>query len=216
MLSYRKWIAFIVLNNLGEFSTRQSRRFLKRQHNCFKNRAQVCLQEKLHCHRHYGSGLNKVTAMLNKKHKILVVDDEPDLASTLATILRAHRYDTATANSGEEAVQVARSLQPECIVSDVMMGAMNGIEAAIEILAVLPQCKVLLMSGNAPCRDLLENAIAKGFNFEVLQKPVPPLEMLARISQIVSNPAEPNRKPAASESSACIGTQIRGSRLVGR
>jgi CheY-like chemotaxis protein len=128
--------------------------------------------------------------MPNKRHKILVVDDERAIASTLATILRSHNYETATAFSGEEAVQVAYSFQPDCVVSDVMMGAMNGIEAAIEILGVLPQCKVLFMSGNAPCLDLLGNAIAKGFDFEVLQKPVPLPELLRRVSQILSNSAD--------------------------
>jgi CheY-like chemotaxis protein len=121
------------------------------------------------------------------KHKILVVDDEPDLVSTLATILRSHNYETATANSGEEAVQVASSFQPDCVLSDVMMGAMNGIEAAIEILGSRPRCKVLFVSGIATHRDVLVNARAKGFNFEVLQKPVPVPELLARISQILSN-----------------------------
>ena len=125
--------------------------------------------------------------MPNKRHKILVVDDDLNIASTLAVIFKSHRYDTVTANSGEEAIKAASSFQPECIVSDVMMGAMNGIEAAIEILGSLPQCKVLFVSGNAPCRDLLGAAIAKGFDFEVLQKPVPPPELLRRVSQLLSN-----------------------------
>ncbi|MGC2209717.1 MAG: response regulator [Candidatus Korobacteraceae bacterium] len=150
------------------------------------------------------------------KHKILVVDDDLDIASTLTVIFRSHKYDTATAHSGEEAVQVASAFQPDCIVSDVMMGAMNGIEAAMIILDALPKCKVLFMSGNAACRDLvgrdlLVNARAKGFDFEVLQKPVPPPEMLSRVSHLLSNSPDPERSPAASESSA-----YRGARLVGR
>ena len=83
---------------------------------------------------------------------------------------------------------MASSFQPDCIVSDVVMGAMNGIEAAIEILGVLPQCEVLFISGNANYGDLLENAIAKGFDFEILDKPVPVPELLTRISQILVQP----------------------------
>ena len=56
-------------------------------------------------------------------------------------ILEFRDYETAQAYSGEEAVQVACSFQPDCIVSDVMMGEMNGIDAAIEILRTLPHCK---------------------------------------------------------------------------
>jgi CheY-like chemotaxis protein len=149
-------------------------------------------------------------AMLNNRHKILVVDDERAIASTLATILESQGYETATAFSGEEAVEVAGSFQPDCIVSDVMMGAMNGIEAAMEILGALPYCKVLLISGNAGYGDLLEKARGKGFDFELLLKPVTPSELLARIEKVLSNSAEPNRKPAASQYPERIGTQVRG------
>jgi CheY-like chemotaxis protein len=125
------------------------------------------------------------TAMRNKRHKILVVDDEHVIASTLATILGYQGYETATAYSGEEAIQVACSFQPNFILSDIMMGAMNGVEAAIEILRTLPKCRVLFISGNAGYRDLLKEARAEGFNFEVLEKPIPPPQLLAKISQIL-------------------------------
>jgi CheY-like chemotaxis protein len=127
--------------------------------------------------------------MPHKGHKILVVDDERSIAATLARILEYRGYETAKAYSGEEAVQMARSFQPDCLVSDVMMGAMNGIDAAIEILRTLPYCKVLFISGNAGYGDLLENARAKGFDFEIMLKPVPPPELLAKIEQILSNAA---------------------------
>ena len=101
--------------------------------------------------------------MRNTRHKILVVDDERDIASLHAIILESQGYETAMAYSGEEAVQVADSFQPHCIVSDVMMGTMNGIEAAVEILGRLPRCKVLFISGNLGYGDLLAKARAKGF-----------------------------------------------------
>jgi hypothetical protein len=66
------------------------------------------------------------------------------------------------------------------------MGAMNGIEAALEILGEFPRCKVFFITGNVCCADLLEKAREKGFDFEVLQKPLPPPEMLARLEQICS------------------------------
>ena len=122
-------------------------------------------------------------AMLNKKQKILVVDDERAISSTLATILEERGYETTTANSGEEAVEVASSFQPDCLVSDVMMGAMNGVEAAIEISRALPWCKVLLVSGNAGYGDLLKKARAQGYDFELLLKPVPPAELLLKIAR---------------------------------
>jgi CheY-like chemotaxis protein len=130
--------------------------------------------------------------MLHRKHRILVVDDERAIAETLATILENRGYETATAYSGEEAVQMACSFQPDCIVSDVHMGTMNGIEAVIEVSRALPCCKVLLISGNAGYGDLLERARAKGFDFELLLKPVPPAELLLRIAQMLLHSADPS------------------------
>jgi CheY-like chemotaxis protein len=130
----------------------------------------------------------QIRRMAVHKHRILVVDDERAIASTLAAIFESQSYETATAYSGEEAIHVAGSFHPDFIVSDVMMGAMNGIEAAIEILSVLPQCKVLFISGNATYGDLLGDARARGFKFEVLQKPVALPELLTRISEVLLLP----------------------------
>lgn len=137
--------------------------------------------------------------MLNKRHKTLVVDDERAIVSLRAAILESQGYETATAYSGEEAVRVAHSFQPDCIVSDIMMEAMNGVDAAIAILNFLPRCKVLFITGNAGHKNLLGEARAKGFNFEALEKPVTPLEMLAEVARILLDSSGPSRKPAASE-----------------
>ena len=125
--------------------------------------------------------------MPNRRRKVLVVDNARAIAVMLAMVLEHRGHETATAFSGEEAVQVASSFQPDCIVSELMMGAMSGLEAAFEILNMLPQCKVLFISGTVPPQDLLEPAIAKGFNFDVLLKPVPLPELLSRVSQMFSD-----------------------------
>ncbi len=137
--------------------------------------------------------------MLNKRHKILVVDDERAIASLRAAILESQGYETSIAYSGEEAVQVAYSFHPDCIVSDVMMEEMTGVEAAIEILSFLPQCKILFISGNPGYKNLLGKAQAMGFNFEALDKPVSPPELLTRLTKILMNSTGQHRKQAASE-----------------
>ena len=124
--------------------------------------------------------------MPHPRYKILVVDDERAIADTLARILKSRGYEIAVAFSGEEAIQVAWAFQPHCIVSDVTMGALNGIDAAIEILRSLPDCKVLFISGDAGYGCLLEKARARGYDFHVLLKPVPPAELLTRIAEMLS------------------------------
>ncbi|MGB9257180.1 MAG: response regulator, partial [Candidatus Korobacteraceae bacterium] len=72
-------------------------------------------------------------------------------------------------------------LQPDLVISDVIMPDMNGIEAAISIRGFLPSCKILLFSGQAATADLLENARAQGHEFEILAKPVHPSDLLAKL-----------------------------------
>ena len=116
-----------------------------------------------------------------KKPRVLVVDDEQVIADTLAKILDLNGYDASAVYTGTAAVESARSLQPDLIISDVIMPDMNGIEAAISIRGFLPSCKILLFSGQAATADLLENARAQGHEFEILAKPVHPSDLLAKL-----------------------------------
>ncbi len=116
-----------------------------------------------------------------KKPRVLVVDDEQVIADTLAKILDLNGYDASAVYTGTAAVESARSLRPDLIISDVIMPDMNGIEAAISIRSFLPSCKILLFSGQAATADLLEDARAHGHEFEILAKPVHPSDLLAKL-----------------------------------
>jgi len=116
-----------------------------------------------------------------EKHKVLVVDDERVIADTLVIILRRSGFDAVAAYSGEQSLEVAGEFRPDMIISDVIMSDMNGIDTAIQIRSLLPDCKVLLFSGQAATADLLERARAQGYEFEILAKPVHPQDLLARL-----------------------------------
>ncbi len=116
-----------------------------------------------------------------KKPRVLVVDDEQIIADTLAKILDLNGYDASPVYTGTAAVESARTLQPDLIISDVIMPDMDGIQAAIKIREFLPNCKILLFSGQAATADLLENARAQGHEFEILGKPVHPSDLLAKL-----------------------------------
>ena len=119
---------------------------------------------------------------IKAKRRVLVVDDEQVIADTLSIILNKAGFDASPVYSGTAAVESARTIQPDLIISDVIMGDMNGIEAAIQIRTFLPSCKILLFSGQAATADLLESARAKGHEFEILAKPVHPQDLLAKIA----------------------------------
>ena len=76
-----------------------------------------------------------------KRPKVLVVDDEQVIADTLAKILDINGYDASAVYSGLSAVESARSLQPDLIISDVIMQDMDGIEACIRFAPFCPRAK---------------------------------------------------------------------------
>jgi CheY-like chemotaxis protein len=115
------------------------------------------------------------------KPKVLVVDDERVIADTLAVILNQNGFEARAVYSGEKALELATIFEPDMLISDVIMADLNGIDAAIRIRAMLPRIKVLLFSGQAATADLLEKARAKGYEFEILAKPVHPQDFLTRL-----------------------------------
>lgn len=108
------------------------------------------------------------------KPQTLVIDDDIAVADTLAMILNTDGFDATAVYEGEIGVELARSREFEYLVTGVVMPQMNGIEAAIEIRKLLPKCKVLLLSGNNDTCALLQDAVSRGYNFELLAKPVQP------------------------------------------
>jgi CheY-like chemotaxis protein len=119
---------------------------------------------------------------ISPKFRILVADDDSVIASTLSQILRLSGYETETVSSGEEAVSTAAIRNPDVLITDVVMGGITGIEAAIRILEFIPACLVILISGQANTADHLSDACRHGHQFEILPKPVHPKAMLERIA----------------------------------
>ena len=115
------------------------------------------------------------------KPKVLVADDERVIADTLVIILNQAGFDATAVYSGESALEVAETLKPDMLISDVIMSSLDGIQTAIKIRAMLPSCKILLFSGQAATADLLDRARSQGHEFEILAKPVHPQDLLAKL-----------------------------------
>lgn len=113
--------------------------------------------------------------------KIIVVDDEPIIADTLVNILEGEGHDALAVSHGESAVKWAKLVLPDAVISDVIMPGMNGIETAKAIMYVLPKCRIILFSGQAASVDLLTQARAEGYAFEVLAKPINPEKLLEKL-----------------------------------
>jgi CheY-like chemotaxis protein len=110
---------------------------------------------------------------------VLVVDDESAIADTLSEILNRTGYAAMPAYDAEEALETALLMPPELLITDVVLPGMSGIELAMKIRRIFPDCKILLFSGQAATSDLLESANRTGHTFELLSKPVHPKDLLA-------------------------------------
>lgn len=128
---------------------------------------------------------------------VLVVDDESTIADTLAEILKLKGYAAMPVYDGESALESALLMPPELLISDVILPGMSGIELAITVRRIFPDCKVLLFSGQASTSDLLASANNQGHHFTLLTKPVHPSELLARVTEVFSFRPRHNAPSAA-------------------
>jgi CheY-like chemotaxis protein len=118
----------------------------------------------------------------------LVVDDEHALADTLALILERAGYKSKATYSAEEALAAVANQLPDLIISDVMMPVMNGVDFAAQICKLHPGIKILLISGHAGTKDLVEAARSGcGRSLDLLTKPVLPEDLLTRVADLLGS-----------------------------
>jgi two-component system cell cycle response regulator DivK len=130
---------------------------------------------------------------MKSKPVILIVDDNDDAREVLAMILDSSGYRTAQASNGAEAVELARQIRPDVIVTDVYMPELDGVRASEAIrrepgLADVPIIAQTAKPSSARARAALF--------FEILTKPCDPEAILDSLQRAISGP------PAAAAPSA--------------
>ena len=120
----------------------------------------------------------------NLPKRILIVDDEKNIADTLAMVFKIKGHEAMAAYSAESAVETVEQFEPDIVLSDVMMGKMTGVDLAIYLSKARPDCKVVLFSGQAATADLLREASRKGHEFRLLAKPIHPQKLLEDIAAL--------------------------------
>lgn len=112
---------------------------------------------------------------MSKKPRILVVDDDHNMAKTLIKILHIKGYQAEEAHTGEEALAFARENQFDCLLSDIRMPGMSGVELFQAFKEHHPSIPIILMTAYAPAELLTESAaegvvaiLNKPLDFEIL------------------------------------------------
>ncbi|HWG20660.1 MAG TPA: response regulator [Terracidiphilus sp.] len=113
--------------------------------------------------------------------RVLVVDDESMIADSLVRIFNGQGFESLAAYNGHAAVAIAVEFAPHVLITDVVMPGMNGFELAIRFSQLLPQCRVILFSGQAETVDLREKAGVEPRRFDIYTKPVSPQIFINRL-----------------------------------
>jgi twitching motility two-component system response regulator PilH len=113
--------------------------------------------------------------------KILVVDDTPVYLEQIRQILASEGYDTVTATSGKEAIEKAKTIQPDLIFMDVVMPEMDGFAACRELTKneTTKKIPVVFVSGKSTEADRVwaELQGAKAY----ITKPYTPEQILDQV-----------------------------------
>lgn len=116
---------------------------------------------------------------------VLVVDDHELVRTGICRMLEDNTEIEVIgqAETGEEAIQIARQLQPDVVLLDVNMPGIGGVETTRRLLQSIPQTHVLAVSGLAeePYPSLLLKAGAKGY----ITKGAPLIEMVRAIKKVM-------------------------------
>ncbi|MEM7354102.1 MAG: sigma-54 dependent transcriptional regulator [Acidobacteriota bacterium] len=130
--------------------------------------------------------------MAQRKPKILVVDDEPAMREVLEIRLPAWGFEVSVAACGEEARHLAESIDPELVISDVVLPDVSGLELLRWLTAGNPDRPVLLMTAYGSI-DLAVDAMKAGAH-DFLTKPLD----YGKLKKILNRAREAAKPPVAS------------------
>ena len=118
-------------------------------------------------------------------NKILIVDDEPNIARSLSFVLNKDGYDVSVAEDGDQAMAIIRDSKPDILILDVMMPNKNGYDVCREIKsdAELRDIHIMMLTAKGQKGDL-EMGLLQGAD-EYITKPFSPMKIAARVKKLL-------------------------------
>lgn len=135
-------------------------------------------------------------------HRILVVDDEPDITALVAYHLAKAGYRVSTANSGSEALKAARDERPDLVVLDLMLPGVSGYDVLAELRKreETADVGVILLTARRDEPDRIRGLTLGADDY--LTKPFSPAEMVLRVQALLRRLGAP---PVATGSTLVAG-----------
>jgi len=118
-------------------------------------------------------------------HRILIVDDEPNIVISLEYLMKKEGFQVAVATDGETALQLASEFVPDLILLDVMMPKKSGFEVCQELRANDATRDILILMLTAKGR---ETDVAKGLGSGAdayMTKPFSTKELVQKVRQML-------------------------------
>jgi DNA-binding response OmpR family regulator len=122
---------------------------------------------------------------------VLIVDNDALIADTRGLILEQNGVTAMVAYDAESALAIANTFPPDLLLTDDSMP--NCVELALSMKRIIPQCSILIFTGQTSRPDLLKASALAGQELTVHTKPLHPSELVARVSdalqtRICANP----------------------------
>ncbi len=118
--------------------------------------------------------------------KTLIVDDQVEVRELVERTLRVEDYQIFQAESGEEAIEIAKAEKPDLIIMDIMMpGGMDGLEATrgIKNDPETKGCQIIMLTGKGQ-QDDQEKGLKAGAD-DYFSKPFSPLELIKKVEEVL-------------------------------
>jgi len=119
----------------------------------------------------------------------MIVDDEVTIAGTLRTITMQSGFASFAFYDAASAIDLARVVPPDLLLTDFALPGMNGMELAIHLSESCPGCKIILFSGQVSAADVSRMSRPRSPEFVLLEKPVHPDVLLTWINHLLQSSA---------------------------
>jgi two-component system alkaline phosphatase synthesis response regulator PhoP len=118
-------------------------------------------------------------------HRILIVDDEPDILEFLSYNLKKENYEVYTSTNGNDALKTALEVKPDLILLDVMMPGMDGIETCEQMRNSQQLKDVIIAFLTARNEDYSQIAGFEAGADDYISKPIKPKVLISRIKALL-------------------------------